>query len=209
MYIVKTPELIKPIVSNLLWCVHTFEKEVFLTFDDGPTPEITEQVLGLLKNHNAKATFFCLGKNVEAHPSIFQNLKDEGHTVGNHTYDHPNGRKTKHYQYLKSVVKAEKVFNTAYFRPPYGQITRAQVAALKNKYQIVMWDIITGDFDPKISEEKVIKNVLDNVRRGSVIVFHDSLKAAPRMLPALKVILQELEKRGYKFSALPQQPNLD
>lgn len=209
MYIVKTPELIKPIVSNLLWCVHTFEKEVFLTFDDGPTPMVTEQTLGILNEFNAKATFFCLGKNVESYPDIYHQIIENGHTIGNHTYDHPNGRKTNQYKYLKSVAKAEQIFKSNYFRPPYGQITLTQIAALKNKYQIVMWDIITGDFDPKISEDRVIKNVLDNVRRGSVIVFHDSVKASPRMLPALRAVLHELTQRGYSFSALPPQPNID
>jgi peptidoglycan-N-acetylglucosamine deacetylase len=206
MYIVKTPNLIQPLVSHLMWCVHTFDKEIFLTFDDGPTPEVTEQVLDILKQYNAKATFFCLGKNVASHPQIFNRLISEGHAVGNHTYDHPNGRKTNHYTYLKSVVKAEEVFQTNYFRPPYGQITRGQIAALKNKYQIVMWDIITGDFDPTITEDKVVKNVLDYARRGSIVVFHDSVKAAPRMIPALKIVMQELHSKGYAFSALPSKP---
>jgi peptidoglycan/xylan/chitin deacetylase (PgdA/CDA1 family) len=203
MYIVKTPEMLQPLVNDLLWSIHTFEKEVFLTFDDGPTPQVTEQTLDLLKAHNAKATFFCLGKNVEAHPDLYQRLHDDGHTVGNHTYDHPNGRKTEHFTYLRSVAKGKKHIQSSYFRPPYGQITRAQINALKKQYRIVMWDIITGDFDQKIDEEQCVRNVLNNVKRGSIIVFHDSVKAAPRMLPALKQVLEALSARGYSFSALP------
>ncbi len=208
MYIVKTPNILQPIVSDLLWAVHTFEREVFLTFDDGPTPEITERTLDLLAEHNAKASFFCIGKNVDAHPAIFERIIQEGHTIGNHTHDHLNGRKTSHFAYLRNIAKAEKSFASSYFRPPYGKITRAQIAALKTKYRIVMWDIITGDFDPKLSPSKIIKNVVDNVQPGSIIVFHDSIKAAPRMLPALEVILPILSERGYKCSPLPP-PALD
>lgn len=203
MYIVKTPEMLQPLVNDLLWSMHTFEKEVFLTFDDGPTPGVTEQTLDLLKAYNAKATFFCLGKNVEAHPSLFKRLLDEGHTVGNHTYDHPNGRKTEHFTYLRNVAKGKAHIQSSYFRPPYGQITRAQVNALKGKYRIVMWDIITGDFDKKIGEEQCVRNVLNNVKEGSIIVFHDSIKAAPRMLPALARVLESLQEQGYSFSPLP------
>ena len=203
MYIIKTPNILQPIVSDLLWSVHTFEREVFLTFDDGPTPEITERTLDLLDKHHAKATFFCLGKNVEAYPHIFQRIKDEGHTIGNHTHDHLNGRKTSHFAYLRNIAKAERIFSSPYFRPPYGKITRAQIASLKSKYRIVMWDIITGDFDPKLSATKVLKNVVDNVQQGSIIVFHDSIKAAPRMLPALEQTLIILKQRGYKCSPLP------
>ncbi|MFN6378709.1 MAG: polysaccharide deacetylase family protein [Flavobacteriales bacterium] len=203
MYLVKTPSVLQPLVNDLLWSVHTFEREVFLTFDDGPTPQITERTLDLLAKHNAKATFFCLGKNVDAHPEIFERIIQEGHTIGNHTHDHLNGRKTSHFAYLRNIAKAEKTFASSYFRPPYGKITRAQIAALKSKYRIVMWDIITGDFDPKLSAAKVLKNVVDNVQPGSIIVFHDSIKAAPRMLPALEETLLILKHRGYKCSPLP------
>lgn len=203
MYIVKTPNILQPIVSDLLWTVHTFDKTLYLTFDDGPTPEVTERTLDLLHQYDAKATFFCLGKNVQAFPFIYQRLINEGHTIGNHTFDHPNGRKSNHYHYLKNIVRAEEFIHSKYFRPPYGQITRAQIQALKKRYRIVMWDIITGDFDLTISPEKIIKNVLDNVQSGSIIVLHDSLKAAPRMLPALEQLLPILKSQGYTFAALP------
>lgn len=204
MYIVKTPNMLQPIVSDLLWTVHTFDREVYLTFDDGPTPEITERTLDLLRQYNAKATFFCLGKNVVAHPHIYQRITGEGHTVGNHTFDHPNGRKSGHYHYLRNIVQAGNHIQSLYFRPPYGQITRAQIHALRGKYQIVMWDIITGDFDPGMTANRIVKNVMDNVREGSIIVFHDSLKAAPRMLPALEEVLPLLYENGYTCSALPE-----
>lgn len=203
MYIVKTPNIVQPIVSDLLWTVHTFDDVVYLTFDDGPTPEVTERTLDLLKSYNAKATFFCLGKNVEAHPELYARIQSEGHTIGNHTFDHPNGRKSNHYHYLKNVVRAERFITSAYFRPPYGQITRAQIQALKKRYRIVMWDIITGDFDLNVTPERIVKNVMDNVQSGSIIVMHDSLKAAPRMLPALETILPLLHNQGYRFDALP------
>lgn len=203
MYFVKTPEMLQPLMSDLLWSVHTFEKEVFLTFDDGPIPIVTEEVLDLLNEYDAKATFFCIGKNVIAHPQLYERIIQEGHKTGNHTNDHLNGTKTKHYTYLKNISGAATRIKSDLFRPPYGRITPAQVAALKNRYTIVMWDIITGDFDKNITVEKVVKNVLNNAREGSIIVFHDSIKAAPRMLPALKIVLDELSKSGFKFSALP------
>lgn len=203
MYFVKTPEMLQPLTSDLMWSVHTFEKEVFLTFDDGPIPSITEEVLDILKKYNAKATFFCIGKNVAAHPAIYQRILQEGHKTGNHTQDHLNGTKTKHFTYLKNVSDAATKIQSNLFRPPYGRITPAQVTALKNRYTIVMWDIITGDFDKKITVDKVVKNVLNNVKEGSIIVFHDSLKAAPRMLPALQIVMAELAQAGFKFSVLP------
>ncbi len=204
MYFVKTPEMLQPLVSDLLWSVHTFDKEIFLTFDDGPIPDVTEQVLDILKSYNAKATFFCIGKNVKKHPEIYRRISAEGHSIGNHTQDHLNGVKTKQYRYLKNVVGAAEVIDSRLFRPPYGRITPAQISALKSRFTIVMWDIITGDFDKTNGVEKVVRNVLDHVREGSIIVFHDSIKAAPRMIPALKIVMEELSKAGYKFSALPQ-----
>ncbi len=204
MYFVKTPEMLQPLVSDLLWSVHTFDKEIFLTFDDGPIPDVTEQVLDILKSYNAKATFFCIGKNVKKHPEIYRRISVEGHSIGNHTQDHLNGVKTKQYRYLKNVVGAAEVIDSRLFRPPYGRITPAQISALKSRFTIVMWDIITGDFDKTNGVEKVVRNVLDHVREGSIIVFHDSIKAAPRMIPALKIVMEELSKAGYKFSALPQ-----
>lgn len=204
MYFVKTPEMLQPLVSDLLWSVHTFDKEIFLTFDDGPIPGVTEEVLEILKLYNAKATFFCIGKNVSKHPSIYKRILEEGHSIGNHTHDHLNGIKTKQYRYLKNVAGAAEVIESKLFRPPYGRITPAQINALKSRFTIVMWDIITGDFDKNIGVEKVVRNVLDHAKEGSIIVFHDSIKAAPRMIPALKIVMEALSMAGYKFSALPQ-----
>jgi peptidoglycan/xylan/chitin deacetylase (PgdA/CDA1 family) len=138
MYLVKTPSLLKPFAKDLLWHVETTSKELYLTFDDGPTPQVTEKALELLKRYHANATFFCLGKNVEEHPSIYQRVLDDGHAVGNHSYDHPDGWKTGPFSYLRNVARARPFVDSALFRPPYGRITPAQVSALKKKFTLVI-----------------------------------------------------------------------
>jgi peptidoglycan/xylan/chitin deacetylase (PgdA/CDA1 family) len=202
MYLVKTPALLKPLAKDLLWHVETAQREVYFTFDDGPTPGVTEATLDLLKQYNAKATFFCLGKNTVANPELFSRIALEGHAIGNHTYDHPDGWKTSQIAYLRSVLRARKTITSNLFRPPYGRITPAQVSALKNHFQLVMWDVLSADFDNANSPQQCYENVVNNVTPGSIVVFHDSLKASTNMLYALERSLDYLSRDGYIFRAL-------
>jgi len=197
------PDIIKPLASQFLWNMSRDEKKVYLTFDDGPTPGITERVLDILAETNSKATFFCLGKQVEASPDLFARVVAEGHRIGNHTYSHPNGWKTSAHQYLKNVLQAEQIFQTDLFRPPYGRITRGQAAAIRARYQLVMWDIITGDFDQNATPEDCILRVEKHLAPGSIIVMHDSLKASKNVLGAIRPIVDYIQSQGYELAALP------
>ena len=202
MYLVKTPSLLKPLAKDLLWHVETAQREVYFTFDDGPTPGVTEPTLDLLKQYNAQGTFFCLGKNTEANPELFSRIALEGHAVGNHTYDHPDGWKTNQIAYLRNVLRAKQTISSKLFRPPYGRIMPAQVSALKNHFQLVMWDVLSADFDNGNSPEQCYENVVKNVTPGSIVVFHDSQIASANMLYALERSLDFLSRDGYIFRAL-------
>ncbi len=202
MYLVKTPEIIKPFAKDFLWQIATDKKEIYLTFDDGPTPGVTDVVLDLLLGYDAKATFFCLGKNVEAQPELYSRILNEGHAVGNHTYDHPDGWKTNNFTYLRSILKASRTIDSNLFRPPYGRITPNQVKAIKKKFRPVMWSVLSADYDNTIDGEQCLKNVLNNIDNGSIIVFHDSLKAKKNMLYALEESLRYFQEDGYTLRAI-------
>lgn len=207
---VKTPLIIKKIFSNYVWDIPAKEKIMYLTFDDGPTPEITEWVLETLQQYNAKATFFCIGNNVEKHPEIFRKVIDNGHSVGNHTHNHIKGWKTKTEDYVANVLKAEQVMslefkiqNSKLFRPPYGQIKNKQGKQLKNLgYKIIMWDVISFDWQASISSEKCLNNVLSKAGNGSIVVFHDSIKASKHLQYALPKVLDVFSKKGFVFKAI-------
>lgn len=202
MYLVKTPALLKPLAKDLLWHIDTTKREVFFTFDDGPTPGVTDEVLDLLQRYAAKATFFCLGKNAEANPALFNRIKEEGHAIGNHSYDHPDGWKTPTMAYLRNVIKSAYTIKSNLFRPPYGRITPAQISALKKQYKIVMWDVLSADFDIQKTPQQCLSNVVEHVQPGSIVVFHDSVKAKANMLHALEGSLEYLKAQGYIFRAL-------
>lgn len=202
MYLTKTPSFFSALSKDLLWSVETTDKEVFLTFDDGPIPEVTPAILEILDNYQAKATFFCVGENVWKHPEVFAEVKKRGHLVGNHTQNHVDGWKTNVFQYLKQYLLAQGAIGTSWFRPPYGKITPQQLNAIKSRSVVVMWDVLSGDFDPKVTVEQCVKNVVDAVQPGSIVVFHDSLKAKSCVLGALPIILEELKVRGYSFNIL-------
>jgi len=208
-YLAKTPNLITKLFKDQIWSFSTKEKVLYLTFDDGPTPKITDWVLETLKQYNAKATFFCIGKNIEEAPEIFQRILEQGHNIGNHTYNHLNGWKTANKEYLQNILKAEKLIpkskitthKSKIFRPPYGKIKPSQTKLLlKNNYKIVMWSVLSGDFDTTITTEKCLKNVLKNTKNGSIIVFHDSVKAFDKLQIVLPEILEHFSKKGYVFS---------
>ncbi len=210
-YFPRTPRFIMRIFSEYTWHFPSTKKEIFLTFDDGPTPEITEFVLSELKKYNAKATFFCIGKNVQNHPEIFRKILSDDHSVGNHTQNHFNGWKTQKKEYVENVLEVETTlqlcnFTTLklnLFRPPYGKIKKKQAKEIQKKgYKIIMWDVLSADFDTKTSKEECVKNVLENTKNGSIIVFHDSVKAAERIKYALPKVLKEFSKKAYKFSKI-------
>jgi peptidoglycan/xylan/chitin deacetylase (PgdA/CDA1 family) len=204
---IKTNPIIKSIFSNYVWSIPNNEKKVYLTFDDGPIPEITHWVLDQLKVYNCKATFFCIGNNIEKHPEIFNKLIEEGHAIGNHTFNHVKGWNTPNKTYLKEVEKCEEliqnssVFNhqSKLFRPPYGKIKPLQSRRLRKLgYKIIMWDVLSADYKKEISKEKCLQNVLKNVESGSIIVFHDSIKAFTNLEYVLPKTLQFLSENGYQ-----------
>lgn len=199
MYTARTPKLVKALYHDLEWEIPGTDRGIFLTFDDGPIPEITPQVLEILDRYHAQATFFCIGDNVRKHPDIYTQLIAKGHAVGNHSYNHLKGWKTENELYFENVARCAKLVDSKLFRPPYGKITRSQSKILKAQYRIIMWSVLSGDFDPSISKEKCLENVIRNTKTGSVIVFHDSLKAAEKMLYALPKVLSHFSERGFKF----------
>jgi len=202
MYPVKTPRILRWPYPEMVWQIKTDKKEVFLTFDDGPIPEVTPWVLAELKKANATAMFFMVGENVVKHPNIFNAVAEAGHGIGNHTYNHLTGWKTSTHDYLANVEKCNKILNTPFFRPPHGRIKKSQLNQLKQKYHLIMWDVLSADFDENVSPEQCLKNVLKNIKPGSIVVFHDSIKAMPRLKTALPLVLQELKKAGFSFGDL-------
>ena len=206
-FLVKTPWLLKKIFPNYLWSINTKAKELYLTFDDGPHPLATPFVLQQLKKFNALATFFCIGKNVVAHQDIYKKILEGGHSVGNHTFNHLNGWKTKDEIYLKDVAEASNYIDSNLFRPPYGRITSFQAKNLMpvmkgKKPTIVMWDILSADFVTSLTAEKCMENVVLRSVPGSIIVFHDSEKAFPRLEYALPRVLQHFTEKGFVFRSL-------
>ncbi len=251
MYFVRPPFFLQWYYANLTWRKTTNEKTVYLTFDDGPIPNVTEFVLNTLRSFDIKATFFCIGDNITKHPAVFERIKKEDHAIGNHTYHHLKGWKTDDDTYLADFEKCQALTQTNLFRPPYGRIKKSQIRKLKaervetkaerlkrkgerlktkihaqvisEKFKveslkdespisnliahssyldIVMWDVLSGDFDTTITPEKCYQNVIKNVKNGSIIVFHDSLKAWDRMEYALPRVVEELLKQGYRFEKL-------
>lgn len=204
MYPIKTPSMLKPFAKDLLWHIQSSEKRIYLTFDDGPTPDITEEVLRRLSRYNAKATFFCVAKNIVAYPELYNRILSLGHHVGNHTFDHLDGWKTSNFSYYRNVLLAKKACNSKLFRPPYGRITPGQVMSLKQRFTIVMWDVLSADFDSDVSPEQCLKNVTEHAVSGSIVVFHDSIKAHKKMLYALEGTLDYFTGMNFEFHALPQ-----
>jgi peptidoglycan-N-acetylglucosamine deacetylase len=206
-YFVKTPWWLKKIYPSYTWNVKTDEKVIYLTFDDGPHERATTFVLDELKKYNAKASFFCIGKNVVAHPELYNRILEEGHITGNHTHHHLNGWKTPDAVYLKDIAEAKKYIQSSLFRPPYGKIKRFQAkhirAAMNDaSAKVIMWDVLSGDFDHDITKEQCLQNVALNVTKGSIVVFHDSAKAFPLLRHCLPDTLQFFSKKGFRFETL-------
>lgn len=205
----KTPSFVKSLFPNFTWNIDTKKQELYLTFDDGPTPEITPWVLEQLKTYNAKATFFCIGSNVEKHPEILKSIIDEGHTIGNHTYNHLKGWKHKTKDYLVDVELAQKAINkislsnSKLFRPPYGKFKTKQAKQLqKSDYKIVMWDVLSFDWDVAVSQKECLDNIINSANEGSIIVMHDSLKAEQNLKYVIPKVLEYYSEKGFEFKAL-------
>jgi peptidoglycan/xylan/chitin deacetylase (PgdA/CDA1 family) len=200
---IKTSWIIKKLFSNYIWDLPNTGNKVYLTFDDGPIPEITEWVLEELKTHKSKATFFCIGDNIEKHPEIFKKVISEGNAIGNHTFNHLNGWKTTTESYIENFLRCEKsiqkfAIKPKLFRPPYGKIKTTQAKEIRRLgYKIIMWDVLSADFDQKLSKEECLENVLSNIESGSIIVFHDSIKAFKNLEYVLPRTLAYLEKNNF------------
>lgn len=207
---VKTPKWLKRLYPGYVWDQkdNSGTKKLYLTFDDGPIPQVTPWVLETLKRFNARATFFCIGENIARHPEIFKQLLISGNSIGNHTYNHLKGWNTPQDVYLKNTLKTETLLREAgvtgkLFRPPYGKIKRGQAKALKNRgYKIIMYDAIAYDWDATISPEQCALNIINNAEPGSILVFHDSLKAERNMKIALTRVLEHFSSLGYEFAPL-------
>ncbi len=214
LYFTKTPRILRQIFPKYTWCFSSNKKEIYLTFDDGPIPVVTEFVLNELKKHNAKGTFFCIGDNIKKHPAIFSRIIKEGHSIGNHTYNHLNGWKTSKANYIKNTILCESIISNTIekpqqlkslklFRPPYGKVKSNQAKQLlKRGYKIIMWSVLSGDFDKLITKEECLYNVVKNTKGGSIIVFHDSVKASDKLYYTLPKILEKFTKKGYEFKAI-------
>jgi peptidoglycan/xylan/chitin deacetylase (PgdA/CDA1 family) len=207
-YLVKTPWWLKKIYAGCTWEMNKAEKIIYLTFDDGPHPVITHFVLDELKKYGARASFFCIGKNVISYPEVYARIIDEGHSVGNHTHNHLNGWHTNDADYLDDISLAKKYIDSNLFRPPYGKIRFFQLKQLampRFKLMTVMWSVLSGDFDPSVTKEKCLQHVLLHARNGSIVVFHDSEKAFEKMQFALPKLLQYFSEKGFRFERIKME----
>lgn len=196
------PRFFQRFFPNIIWNFPDETDGVFLTFDDGPTQNITPWVLEQLKKYNAKATFFCLAKNVEMNPDIYNQILADGHSVGNHSYSHIRGWSTDTSQYIQDIIYANSFIKSNLYRPPYGRISPRQLLLLRHRYKIIMWDVLSMDYSKRISPRKVTKYVLDNVHPGAIVVFHDSVKAQRNLKYTLPRVLEGISQKGLKFKAI-------
>lgn len=192
---------VRKLLPQLHWSIDCNDS-VFLTFDDGPTPEVTQWVLDQLRKYDAKATFFCIGKNAELYPDIFEKIKSDGHIIGNHTYSHNKGWGMGCERYVEDVDLANEVLKATLVRPPYGRVTRAQVRRLSQRYHLIMWDILSRDYSKVVSPQKCVREVVPHLRAGSIIVFHDSVKASKNLYYALPIVLEAIKEKGLKCKSI-------
>lgn len=200
---VVVPRWLRMLYPNRTWSLPVDEKILYLSFDDGPHPTITPRVLALLKQYNAKATFFCVGNNVEKYPTVFNSIQAEGHSLGNHSFHHLNGWKSDNQIYIDDVKKADRLIHSNLFRPPYGRLKFSQASALLQMgYELIMWTVLSADYDRNITKEQCAMRVIKNITPGTIVLFHDSEKAEERMLYALEELLNDATKKGYQFKAI-------
>jgi peptidoglycan/xylan/chitin deacetylase (PgdA/CDA1 family) len=199
---IQFPRVLRPFMGKLTWRKNPSEKVIYLTFDDGPVPEVTPLVLDILERYDVKATFFCVGDNVQKYPEVYEDILRRGHRTGNHTYNHLKGFSVSARDYVENVRKASVFIDSRLFRPPYGRITRRQRKLLRPFYEIVMWDLITHDYNRNLSPQTILRNVKRHSRNGSIIVFHDSIKAKENVLAVLPLAIEYLRNKGYSFRIL-------
>lgn len=202
MLFFKTPNIIQWLFPKILWKQKNTNKTIYLTFDDGPIPIVTEFVLDELEKYNAKATFFCIGDNIQKHPALFELVKQKGHSIGNHTFNHLNGWKNTNEIYFSNIEQCQQFTQTNLFRPPYGKMRYTQYKKLSNNYQIVFWNILSYDFDKNLNQEKAFKKLVRHTKSGSILVFHDSWKAFENLKFLLPLYLEYFSKLGYKFEKI-------
>lgn len=202
MYLVRPSCFLKKLYHTAVWRKDASVKKLYLTFDDGPIPEITPWVLDVLKSHSIKATFFCVGNNVTKHSEIYHRILNERHRVGNHTFNHLNGWTTDTNKYIDNISKCAEVVNSGLFRPPYGMLKQTQQKRISADYSIIMWDVLSGDYDTKTSPEKCLNNVIQTSRNGSIIVFHDNVKAFKNLEYTLPRFIDYARKNGFEFDTL-------
>ncbi|MCK5774958.1 MAG: polysaccharide deacetylase family protein [Bacteroidales bacterium] len=202
MYFVKTPIIFTKLFNkSLIWKIPNDEKKIYLTFDDGPTPELTVDILKYLTKYKAKATFFCVGDNIRKHPELIKEIQNNGHKIGHHTYNHISGWNTSTKAYIENVNNGHKLLDSNLFRPAYGRITLSQIKKLRLDYKIIMWSVLSGDFDINLSEEKCLKNAL-KAKTGDIVVFHDNIKSTQKIHEVLPRFLAHYTKLGYQFSVI-------
>jgi len=205
----RPPALLSRVLPNMTWNFYGHHHKVYLTFDDGPAPDVTHRVLEMLSAYGAKATFFCLGRNVDKYPDLYHRILAEGHTAGNHTYSHLKGFRSSIRNYLEDIELAAGLINSKLFRPPYGRILPGQIRAVQSRYRIIMWDVLSHDYNNRLPGKRVVKNVISNVNPGSIIVFHDSGKARNNLLVALPEVLGFLKDNRYEMEAIPYNGAVD
>lgn len=199
---IRLPRWMRDCFPDAIWRGPSEQKQVYLTFDDGPIPEVTPWVLEVLKKEEVKACFFCVGDNVRKYPEIYRRILDEGHLTGNHTFNHLQGIRTATRKYVENVMLASRFVRSGLFRPPHGLMRKAQYDQLISQYKIIMWDVVSCDYRQRLTPEQVVRNVMNHVRAGSVITFHDSLKSEKNLHGALPVVIRKLKEQGYSFGML-------
>lgn len=207
LYFVKTPSWLQRLFPRRIWEMNPLEKKIYLSFDDGPHPEHTGFVLDELKKYNAFATFFCIGNNVRQYPEMFKRIIEEGHAIGNHTQNHMDWKKASDRDYINDVAEAANYINSCLFRPPYGRLSRFReklLSGMNPPYRIIMWTVLSGDFDPSLSKQSCFENILFKAGSGSIVVFHDSEKAADKMRFALPKMLQSFSAKGFSFAKIEE-----
>jgi peptidoglycan/xylan/chitin deacetylase (PgdA/CDA1 family) len=200
---VRLPGFLTSFFKDTVWRLGKNERVVYLTFDDGPIPEITPWVLEILREEAVRATFFCVGENVTKYPELYRQILNDGHSVGNHTYNHWQGLKKKNQEFFDNIELAAEFIDSDLFRPPHGLIRNSQYHFLKKQYKIIMWDVISCDYDSRIKPERVFRNITDFVRPGSILTFHDSIKAKKNLMEVLPSSIRWMKEQGYRFEAIP------
>tara|TARA_B100000900_G_scaffold408081_1_gene421774 strand:- start:9540 stop:10154 length:615 start_codon:yes stop_codon:yes gene_type:complete len=203
LQLIKSPKILQLLFADFLWKIDTDEKVIYLTFDDGPHPIITPWIIDLMNQYNAKGTFFLIGDSVRRNPDLYQLYKNNGHKVGNHTYRHVKGWQSRKKKYLKEIAQCAKFVKSSLFRPPYGQINLQGIREIKKQYKVVMWDVLSWDFDTETTSEICLSNVINYSKEGSIVLFHENEKSMKNIMYALPKVLDHFTKLGYKFKAIP------